>query len=315
MHNKTGNLSVVDTAALAPTVSVLMTCYDTARYVGEAVESVLGQTFGDFELIIVNDGSTDGSLEILRSYAKRDNRIRILTGPNVGIVASAIKGMAVARGEFVARLDSDDVALPTRLEKQVAYFREHPECVALGSRVLIVDPDGETLCEWGTLATHEEIDHAHMNAGGPALIHPACMFRRDEAIAVGGYNPAYDVLEDLDLFLRLAERGRIANLTEPLTKWRQHTSSCCHTRHAELCDKHRLVMADACRRRGLNAAARPSEEWNRAPVESDHYIKWTWWALSGRQVRTARKHALAALRRKPLSKEVWRAVACAVRGR
>jgi glycosyltransferase involved in cell wall biosynthesis len=300
--------------AAAPSVSVVMTCYNTARYVGDTIQSVLAQTFTDFELIAVNDGSTDGSLEILNHFAAQDQRVHVLDGPNTGIGHAARKGMAKARGEFIARIDSDDLALPTRFEKQVAYLRQHPSCVALGSRVFMVDPEGETLCEWGTLVAHDEIDHAHMNCGGPAIIQPAVMLRRDAVEAIGGYKPEYAPIEDLDLFLRLAEVGEVANLPEPLTKWRQHPRSACHTRFKEIQQLMPLVLADADRRRGIHRAIPAFSPDNPGQTAADHHLKWAWWALNDRQVSTARKHAFAALRKRPFSTNIWRAAACAMRG-
>ena len=277
------DLLVEDQAA--PTVSVVMSCFNTERYVAEAIESILGQTFADFEFVIVNDGSTDRSPEIIAKYAARDRRIKFLSGPNGGIVAAACEGMDAARGEFVARIDSDDVAMPTRLEKQVAYLRGHPECVAVGSRTLITDPEGEVVCQWGNLMTHEEIDKENMTTGGPGLIHVAAMFRRKAAEEVGGYRKAYEGIEDLDLFLRLAEKGRLANLPEALSQWRQHSRSCCHTRTRELRDKFPLVIAEAHQRRGIEAPVREAEATPKALDEADHHLRWAWWALLDGRVR------------------------------
>src|SRR5947207_6875965 len=100
----------------APTVSVVMTVYNTRRYVAEAVESVLGQTFHDFEFIIIDDGSNDGSRGILNQFAARDPRIRLVSRPNTGIVAAANEGIGLARARYLARMDSDDVCLPRRFE-------------------------------------------------------------------------------------------------------------------------------------------------------------------------------------------------------
>ena len=126
----------------SPSVSICMPVYNTKRYVAEAVESILAQTFGDFEFIIIDDGSTDGSRAILERYAKQDDRIRLISRPNTGIVGARNEALGLARGELIAVMDSDDVALPERFEVQVAYLREHPECVVVGSRALIIDPDG-----------------------------------------------------------------------------------------------------------------------------------------------------------------------------
>lgn len=313
VNNKRRN-PAADQGRCAPAVTVLMTCYNTERYVGEAIESILAQTFENFEFVIVNDGSTDGSPEIIERYAAKDARIRVLNGANCGIVGAACAGMKVARSEFVARIDSDDVAMPTRLEKQVTYLRDNPACVAVGSRTLIIDPEGEVICEWGQLASHEEIDSENMRTGGPGLIHVAAMFRAKTAEKVGGYRKEYEGIEDLDLFLRLAEKGRLTNLPEPLSKWRQHPRSCCHTRTEELRRKFPLVIADAYQRRGIDAPVRDAEPTPRPLGEADHHLRWAWWALLDKRVSVARKHAFAALRRRPFSRDAWRAAACAVRG-
>src|SRR5436305_9543595 len=125
-----------------PQVSVLMPVYNAIRYIGVAVDSVLSQTFSDFEFIIVDDGSTDGSAEILREYAGRDPRIRLISRPNTGLGFALNEALAVARAPFIARMDADDECLPERFEKQIQYLRNHPECVLLGSRVLWIDSDG-----------------------------------------------------------------------------------------------------------------------------------------------------------------------------
>src|SRR3954468_5693657 len=122
---------------MAPTVSVLLAVYNARRYLRQAIDSILAQTFTDFEFIIIDDGSTDDTLAILREYEKRDGRIRLISRPNKGLTTTLNEGLALARGEFLARMDGDDVALPTRFEKQVTYLRDHPECVLVGSRVLL----------------------------------------------------------------------------------------------------------------------------------------------------------------------------------
>src|SRR5512135_1833139 len=141
-----------------PLISVCMPVYNAERYIARAVESILGQTFGDFEFLILDDGSTDGSLEILRRYANHDPRIRLTSRPNKGLPPSLNELVDQARGEFIARMDADDVALPERFARQVEYLRAHPDCVLVGSRVQLVDPEGDPLCDWCTMQEHEAID-------------------------------------------------------------------------------------------------------------------------------------------------------------
>src|SRR3954465_13575599 len=119
----------------APIVSVVMPVYNAQRYLAEAVDSILAQTWRYFEFVIVDDGSTDRSPKLLERYAVRDSRIKLTLRPNTGIVGALNDGIAAASGEFPARMDADDVALPRRLEKQVAYLTELPKVMALGLKV------------------------------------------------------------------------------------------------------------------------------------------------------------------------------------
>jgi glycosyltransferase involved in cell wall biosynthesis len=299
-----------------PQVSVLMPVYDGERFLAEAVESILGQSFGDFEFLIFDDGSTDGSLEILAAYARRDPRIRLELRAHRGLIATLNEGIELARAGLIARMDADDVALPGRLARQVDYMRDHPECVALGSCVLIVDPQGRPICEFGRATAHAEIDAAHLSGLGGMLAHPAAMLRRSALMALGGYRSGFDHAEDRDLFLRLAELGCLANLPEVLLHYRVHLGSVGHTSLGEQRRAARRAIADARRRRGLEPEG-PHDgtlREGRSERSIDVYRKWGWWALAAGNVATARWYACASLLRSPLSPRAWRLAACAMRG-
>ena len=301
----------------APTVSVVMPVYNARRYLAEAVDSVLAQTLTDFELIAVDDGSTDDSLQVLREYEARDARVRVITRVNTGIVGALNDGLVAARGHFIARMDSDDLCLPERFEKQVAFLRAHPDHVLVGSQVLLIDPEGAALCpKRDSEYTHERIDWAHLHHRWP-MVHPSVMMRREAVAAVGGYRDKYQWLEDLDLFLRLAEIGKLAALPDVLLRYRLHTGSVCHTREA---DQHSIrpgLYAEVYQRRGI----RPQEQ-NGAPKSSGaldragaREMLWGWWALIGGNVSTARKYAFRAVRAAPMTFDSWRLMYCALRGR
>ncbi len=296
-------------------VSVTMPVYNAERYVAEAIESILGQTFGDFELIIINDGSTDDSKAVLDGLVMRDPRIRLTSRPNRGISATRNELLSLARGEFVAVLDADDIAMPDRLERQVQFLQTHPECVAVGSRALVIDPDGDSLCEWFPEQSHEEIDALNLSGmRGSAICHSSVMIRKDSILEVGGYREQYSTAEDLDLWLRLAERGRLANLPEALVKYRTHVGSVCHTQNHRQQEAARAAIEDARRHRGLDdvPAVRPQAT---APANFDQIRrKWAWWALMAGHVASARKHALAHFARHPLSLDSWRLLYCSLRG-
>ena len=144
------------------TVSVVMPVFNAARFVAEAVESVLGQSFGDFELIAIDDGSTDGSGEILDRYAGKDCRIKVRRRENRGIVASRNEGLEMTSGELIAVLDSDDVAMPDRFALQVEFLGKHPECVAVGGAALVIDATSAPICAWDFPEMHQEIDQANL---------------------------------------------------------------------------------------------------------------------------------------------------------
>src|SRR5436305_1519215 len=131
-----------------PAISVLMPVFNARRYVAEAIRSIQRQSFDQFQFIIVDDGSTDGSSNIIQSLARTDTRIRVIAGPNRGIVKALNNGLDFCDGEFIARMDADDLATPDRFQKQLAYLKGHDDCVAVGSRVLLIDDQGAPIREW-----------------------------------------------------------------------------------------------------------------------------------------------------------------------
>jgi glycosyltransferase involved in cell wall biosynthesis len=298
----------------APQVSVLLAVYNGQEYLRFAMESILAQTFTDYEFIIIDDGSTDETLFILRHYETQHPQLHIVSRPNKGLTATLNEGLALAQGEFLARMDADDIALPRRLEKQVAYLRAHPETVLVGSRVLLIDPEGLAIREECCEATHDQIDSAHLNNGWP-VVHPSVLMRTEAVRRVGGYREPYNTLEDLDLFLRLAEIGKLENLPEVLLKYRQHFGSVTHEKAIQQSQLREVIYREARQRRGLAVvdSAPPVRKEPRRRHEQ-HSI-WAWSALKAGNVQTARKHALATLRRKPFSVNSWRVLACAIRGR
>jgi glycosyltransferase involved in cell wall biosynthesis len=296
-----------------------MPVYNAERYVAEAIESILNQSYGNFEFLIIDDGSTDRSLDVLKHYAARDARIRLTSRPNRGVAATLNELLDQARGEFIARMDADDISLHERFQQEVAYLRAHSDCVMVGCRVWRCDHEGDPLGEYATLQDHDEIDAFHFQMTGPALVHPSVMMRRDAVMAVGGYRGFY--IEDIDLYLRLAERGRLARVPEFLLNYRMHSdnlsstnvSSAFHERsYRELCE----IVTDACRRRNLPVILPPPEVLPDAPappsVERDKVCGWQ--ALVSGHVRTARKYARRVLAKAPLWIESWRLMYCAIRG-
>ena len=289
-----------------------MPVYNAERYVAEAVESVLAQTFRDFEFIIINDGSTDGSLAVLEAYARQDDRIRLISRSNCGLVATRNELVSESTGQYCALLDADDIALPKRFAKQVEYMEQHPQCVVLGSCLLLIDSDGEPICQFVDTFTHEEIDRLFLQ-GISTLFNSSVMMRREAVEQVGGYRNDYPPAEDVDLFLRLAECGQLVNLPEVLTKYRQHLTSEGYARRQIQIRCAEAAANSARVRRGLPLLEQNSADVYRDKV-ADHYRKWSWWALGNGNVSTARKYAIAAVRQEPFSLESWRAIYCSLRG-
>jgi glycosyltransferase involved in cell wall biosynthesis len=292
-----------------------MPVYNAERYVEEAIESILKQTFKDFELLIMDDGSTDGSLRILKEYAQRDSRIRVLSRANTGIVGALNDLLAEASGELVARMDADDIALPERFDRQVRYMDDHPNCVLLGCRVQLIDPDGDPLTVLLTPLDNDTLVDGLLNSGGQLIHHPTTMMRRKVLSDLGGYCPELRGVEDLDLFLRLSEVGEIANLAEPLLKYREHARKASVVRAgAYVADIQRSVR-DARRRRGLEPLS--EDNFNKLHFTKDlakMHRTWGWLALMSGNVSVARKHARASLACGPFTLPSWKLAYCALRG-
>jgi hypothetical protein len=293
------------TSSPAPAVSVLMPVFDAERYVEEAVDSILDQSFRDFEFLIFDDGSSDRSPEILERARARDARIRLFLESHRGLTLWLCKGVAEARGEFIARMDADDVAHPERLARQVEYLRSHPQCVALGTQALLVDPERRAIKPLGVRLRHAEIDAELMRGRGDAMLHPTTMYRRDAVLAVGGYRPAFEAAEVLDLNLRLAEHGALANLPETLLEYRQHLMKVSTRRKGDQRRAQDAALREAHQRRGISTSAAPS----RPPVPeqvpaTDSWHRWASWAVEASHLATARRYAWALFRAEPFS---WRA--------
>ncbi len=209
------------------TISVLMPVYNSSRFLVEAIESVLAQTHADFEFIVIDDGSTDGTLAIAQSFAAKDPRIQVITHANMGMGKSLNDAMIRAKGEWIARLDGDDLMAPDRLERQLAFLKEHPDLVVASSLVYYVDESGKTIGKNSSRFTNREaITESIANHWPVGFHHPAAIFRKDIIQSLGGYRPQFWPADDMDLWNRVVDAGH-AVLVQPeyLTKYRIHASS------------------------------------------------------------------------------------------
>lgn len=204
-----------------PAISAVLPVYNGEAYVREAVESILAQTFTDFELIIINDGSTDGSSTILRELAARDPRIVLVERANGGLVSALNEGIGQARAELIARMDADDVAMPERFALQYARMEAEPHLGLLGSFIRIMDKTGRIIRQGDYPVSPAET--ARFLEHGCPVAHPTVMMRREAVLKAGGYRKLFSHCEDYDLWLRISELGYgIANLPQPLLNYRMH---------------------------------------------------------------------------------------------
>jgi glycosyltransferase involved in cell wall biosynthesis len=213
------------TTAAEPTtilVSVVMRVYNGERYLRDAIESILGQTFSNFELLVVNDGSTDGTPAVLSEY-RRDPRVRVIKQPNSGANAAASRGVREARGTYVAIMDADDRSDPHRLAKQVAFLEQNADHVLVGSAMRIINEQGRPVAYRQYPLDDDSLRAATMihNPFG----HSTICFRRAEALACGGYTTEFDGAEDFDFNVRLRMLGKAANLPEALVDYRVHKAA------------------------------------------------------------------------------------------
>ena len=298
-----------NSARETPTVSVLLPVFNARRHLRLALESLLAQTFRDFEIVAVDDGSTDDSRAILEGYARSDPRIRVLSRANTGIVGALNDAVAAARGEFLARMDADDWCAPRRLEKQIAFLQADTGCLCVGSAVIFMDAESDPLKLVPRETAHEAIEAALLAGDGGALIHPAVTMRAAAVKRAGAYRPETQYLEDIDLFLRLARLGRLANLPDPFLCYRVHAGSINFRKNEGRFRLLQRILAEAHAARGFPFAGARKPAPTAAPgMLADLHLEWAATALHFGKRRVAVRHALAACRAGPLAIASWRAL-------
>ncbi len=228
-----------------PQVSVVMSCYNASKTLAEATDSILKQTFRDFEFIIVDDGSADNTLEILKKYQQDDNRISIIANNhNLGLAASLNVGIKSAKALLIARMDADDIAFPNRLEEQVDFLRQYPNVDILGTGIIQMTQMGEK--ESSRLLPEHHTDIVKRIFRKPLVFHPTIMARKKIYDNLGMYDPDIRWAEDADLWYRIYDKATFHNLQKPLLYYRVKKQF--KLRHA----KHNLkVKIKNLRNRGL----------------------------------------------------------------
>ena len=302
-------------AEQTPRVSVVMPAYNVEKYVAEAVESILSQTFGDFEFIIVDDGSTDGTGAILSAFARKDDRIRLIRQENKGLCGARNAANAQARGELLAIMDADDVALPDRLRMQLDFLDQHEDVVLVGGSFHMIDEKGRFLTILYPPEDGKEIQEL-MIRGHTAVHQPCAMVRKSAVERVGGYDESFQSAEDLDLWLRLGEIGKLANLKEPVLKYRLRSSSISGSKGSFQRDIMRRACEKAWERRGITDAVFEATEPFRPTEDAASLFKfhkrYGWWAFNSAQRSTAILYGLKAVAVKPFCLSGWRLLACSL---
>jgi len=225
-----------------PRVTVLMPVYNAERYLRPALESILAQTFGDFEFLIINDGSSDGSRKVIESYT--DPRIKLVDNPhNMGLAKTLNQGLSLAAGDLIARQDADDMSYPDRLRQQVEFLDSHPETALVGTQARIIDVEGRPtgLSYYDRCCEHESIRWDLLF--GNSFTHTSVMFRRKiVAGEMGGYDESFIYEQDYDLWSRIASRHGVMNIPLTLVDYRIHPFSMSSTMRGVMAEEHRRVI-------------------------------------------------------------------------
>jgi glycosyltransferase involved in cell wall biosynthesis len=212
-----------------PKISIIMAVYNSEKFLSKAIESILNQTFKDFEFIIIDDASKDNSLNIIKEYAKKDERIKtIFNKINIGLTKSLNLGIKQAKGKYIARMDDDDISLPKRLEIQYNYLQKHSNIELLGSGILMIDSKGNELIKVFGISNQSKL-YSRLQKKN-CINHPVIMFKNNG----NRYRDKFVYSQDYDLYLRfLTEKKKIASLSEPLLKYRINPDAISFSKRSE----------------------------------------------------------------------------------
>lgn len=206
---------------MIPKISVVMAVYNGEKYLREAIQSVLDQTYTDFEFIIINDGSTDNSEQIIKSFT--DDRIKYFSKEHSGLINSLNLGLEKSRGEFIARFDADDISEPNRLAEQIKFFENNPQDVLVGSYATIINEAGIKTGElnyppisWKKIKSYSLLHNP--------FIHSSVMFRKALISTIGNYNKKFKHIEDYEFWTRIIYKYPCANIPLPLIRYRLHNN-------------------------------------------------------------------------------------------
>ncbi len=293
-------------------LSVLIPVFNSVEFLQAALNSVSKQTFAEFEIIAIDDGSTDGSLPLLQAHSVHEPRMRLISRRNLGLIATRNELVERATGEWVAWMDSDDLSEPDRFEQQVRALSSDTSLVCVGTDAQCIDPSGAPLNLETYPATHAEIVSEQMVGGG--LRFPTTMMRRDAVLGVGGFREPFRMGEDLDLLIRMGEWGRLANVRLALYRYRQHVNSVCAGLSSRwlVYRDHILELARQRRESGLDVLQRGGsidipdiDERQKRRTVAMTYAFWASCAMSHSDRARALRYAMRAVGTDPLAFHAW----------
>lgn len=291
-----------------PSLSVIIPVFNGQEFIEESVSSILRQSFSDFELIIIDDGSTDRTLKIITEMSRHDARVMLFSRENKGLVFTLNELLQKSTADLVARMDADDVSLPERFRTQVDFLENNPDVVLVGSSVQLIDSRGRYLTTLSQPLGNSEIQK-NLLQGHTCVTHPAAMFRRESVMMVGGYRQEFYPAEDLDLWLRLGELGKIANISEPHLRYRIHQESISGKNVLKQREAAKKSCTEAELRRNmpesLFEAGNPWRPGDDKKSRHEFFLKYGWWAYRNGQMRTSLIYGLKGMRLFPFSIHAW----------
>lgn len=277
-----------------PLVSVLLTARDAERFIREALESVQRQTHARLEILVRDDGSSDGTARVVERMAQRDERIQLVRGANVGIPRSRNELARRARGEYLAHMDADDVCHPERIAVQTEFLIRNPRCLAVGGQICVIDAAGRPLWRSVFPTTSREIEAALFQAQW-AICHPTVMMRRADFLDCGGYHEDFVQAQDYELWLRLLERGELANVPDCVLRYRQHPGSATSTKTRSQIALAKRALEEAHARRTIPIPAGGVPQYREPPASSQHMLAIARRAAANGFRQTAAHYALRVL--------------------
>jgi len=300
-----------------PQISVVMPAYNSELYIDEAVNSILKQTFADFELIIINDGSTDSTFEKIEKWKRKDSRVKVVHQENIGRSLSRNKGLDMAQADYVAFADADDISTPKRLELTYNYLKKNPDVCAVSGIFDRICMRGVFLYKALVVFEHKDIEMKLLNDIGDQFHQSCSMVRKEIAIKVGGYNPAHILGDDVGFFLKMARAGKLHNLNATLLRYRLHPTSIVAKANKEMIVNVKEKLRPEWEERGLkfpNDFSHWLETAEKKSPEQD-LLRWGWNALQRNERKIARVYAKELFFSNPLNTRNLRFICCAIRGR